>query len=173
MCGYTYLWAARNRIASIGIRHPPKVKQANAQNLFSGSAEEIRIARGAWIALPDPKNADPGLFLLAKSNHIADKRGFAYRIEGVTLASGITTSRVAWENGRADGTADDYLAGAFGSIRPGRQQKAKTPHLHQTARQSCVSLRINRHDGWRKTFIHFSHFHHHRQDRRRRKLTSR
>lgn len=119
------LWAARNRIASIGIRHPPKGKQANAQNLFSGSAEEIRIARGAWIALPDPQIANRGLLLLAKSNHIADKRGFAYRIQGVTLSSGIETSRIVWEHARVDGTADDYLAGAFGNIRPRRQQRAQ------------------------------------------------
>ena len=116
------LWAARNAIASIGIRHPPRGKQVNAQNLFSGSAEEMRIARGAWIALPDPSTPHRALMLLAKSNHIADKRGFAYRIESVTLPSGIKTSRIVWEQARVDGTADDYLAGAFGSLRP-RPQK--------------------------------------------------
>lgn len=104
------MWAAARGIASIGIRHPPKGKAANAQNLFSGSAEEIRIARGAWIALPDLAAANRAFFLLAKSNHIADKRGFAYRIEGVRLPGGIKTSRIVWENKRIAGTADDYLA---------------------------------------------------------------
>ena len=104
-------WAGRNGIAVLGIRHPPKGKAANAQNLFGGTAEEIRFARGAWIALPDQAAPGRALLLLAKSNLISDKRGFAYRIEGVTLPGGIETSRVAWEAERIEGTADDYLAG--------------------------------------------------------------
>ncbi|MFZ1106952.1 MAG: AAA family ATPase [Rhodomicrobium sp.] len=116
-------WAGRNGIAVIGIRHPPKGKTANAQNLFGGTAEEIRFARGAWIALPDQAAPGRALLLLAKSNLISDKRGFAYRIEGATLPGGIETSRVAWEAERIEGTADDYLAG--GVAAPEKESGAR------------------------------------------------
>lgn len=103
------IWAAEQGIALLAIRHPPKGEAANAQNLFSGSAEEIRIARAAWMILPDPNAKGRGMLLFAKGNIISDKKGYSYDIKGVELDGEIETSCVVWSEKRIEMTADEYL----------------------------------------------------------------
>jgi hypothetical protein len=93
-------WAAERRIAVIGITHPPKGAKANDE--FAGSEVFYRAARGAWSAVIDPTDENPivkakrRLLVAAKNNIGDDTAMFPYRIEGVTLPGGISTSRVVF-----------------------------------------------------------------------------
>lgn len=107
-------WAGRKKIALIGILHPPKnANEVNIQNLFGGSSAFMRVARSAWISLPDrdDRREFPRVFFLfAKSNIIGDKRGYVYETKAKTLPSGIDTVYVEWKPERLNFTGEQYLA---------------------------------------------------------------
>ncbi len=96
-------WAAKKQVAIVGLTHPPK---QGSGDVFAGSDVYRKVARGAWSAVTDPDDDEPlikrkrRLLIGAKANNAPDTLRLAYRIEGVTLPSGIKTSRVAWEADR-------------------------------------------------------------------------
>jgi putative DNA primase/helicase len=93
-------WAAAKQVAIVGLAHP-KEKRADA---FAGSDAYRKVARAAWSAVVDPNDPEPEikrkqrLLIGAKANNAPDTLRLAYRIQGVTLKSGIETSRINWLN---------------------------------------------------------------------------
>ena len=80
-------------------------------NRVTGSGAFIAVCRSAWLIAGDPNDAEKRRRILApiKNNLGDDKTGFAYTIESVTLANGISTSRVVFDPIRVHMSADELL----------------------------------------------------------------
>jgi len=105
--------AQRRAVAIMGITHLNK-GTGNAMQRFTGSGAFVAAARGAYIVAKDANDPERRLFLPAKNNLGEDKTGFAYRIEGVEMEGGISTSRVVFAPGLVDAQADAVLAAQGG-----------------------------------------------------------
>jgi putative DNA primase/helicase len=110
--------AQRRAVAVLGITHLNK-GTGNAMQRFTGSGAFVAAARGAYIVAKDADNPDRRLFLPAKNNLGEDKTGFAYTIQGATVAGGISTSRVVFAPGLVDAQADAVLAAQGGGTDDG------------------------------------------------------
>jgi putative DNA primase/helicase len=92
-------WAAARNIAVLGIIHPLKDGPAD---VFAGCDAYRRACRAAWRLVIDPTDDEPveklkrRVLLAAKVNNAPDALRLAYRIEGVNLPGGISTSRVVF-----------------------------------------------------------------------------
>jgi hypothetical protein len=75
-----------------------------------GSLAFVAAARAAYAVTKDPDDPARRLFLPLKNNIGSDSTGYAFRIESLTLSSGIETSRVAWEAEQVTITANEALA---------------------------------------------------------------
>lgn len=107
-------WAARHRIAVVFVTHFNKSGNGRALGRVTDSIAFTALARAVWLAVPEPADEVMGatgrrLLVRGKLNIAEDPGGLAYKIEGVTLPSGITAPRVVWD-GRTDVTADEALA---------------------------------------------------------------
>ncbi len=105
--------AQRKAVAIMGITHFNK-GTGNAMQKFTGSGAFVAAARAAYIVAKDGDDPDRRLFLPVKNNLGQDKTGFAYRIEGVEVEGGISTSRVVFEEGFVDADANAVLAAQDG-----------------------------------------------------------
>jgi hypothetical protein len=85
--------------------------EANAMSRVVGSGAFVAVARSAWLVAEDPADDDRRRRILTplKNNIGDDKTGFAFSVEGVTLPSGIATSRVVFESDPVRVSADDLL----------------------------------------------------------------
>jgi putative DNA primase/helicase len=105
-------WAAARNVAVLGIIHPMKDGPADA---FAGCDAYRRACRAAWRLAPDPADDEPieklkrRVLLAAKVNNAPDALRLLYRIEGVELPGGISTSRVAFlpPRGEAKGGVEE------------------------------------------------------------------
>ena len=92
-------WAAARNVAVLGIIHPLKTGSAE---VFAGCDAYRRACRAAWRLAFDPADDEPveklkrRVLLAAKVNNAPDALRLAYRIEGVELPGGISTSRVVF-----------------------------------------------------------------------------
>lgn len=92
-------WAAEKGVAVLGLAHPMK---QGAGDVFSGSDAYRKAARASWRVEIDPSDDEPvvkrkrRVLIAGKVNVSPDDLRLAYRIEGVTLAGGIETSRIVW-----------------------------------------------------------------------------
>ena len=93
-------WAAARNVAVLGIIHPLKTGTAE---VFAGCDAYRRACRAAWRLAFDPADDEPieklkrRVLLAAKVNNASDALRLLYRIEGVELPGGISTSRVVFE----------------------------------------------------------------------------
>ena len=93
-------WAAARNVAVLGIIHPLKTGSAEA---FAGCDAYRRACRAAWRLAFDPADDEPieklkrRVMFAAKVNNAGDALRLLYRIEGVELPGGISTSRVVFE----------------------------------------------------------------------------
>jgi putative DNA primase/helicase len=94
-------FAARHRIAILGITHFSKAPNARAVNRVIGSVAYANAARAVWCVVLDPENENRRLFLPAKHNLTEDKTGMAYTI---------TDGRVVWESDPITKRLNDVLA---------------------------------------------------------------
>jgi putative DNA primase/helicase len=78
----------------------------------TGSLAFVAAARAAYIVAKDQGDPQRRLMLPIKNNLGEDQSGYAFRVEGIQLAGGIQTSRVAWEGGSVTVTANEVLAPA-------------------------------------------------------------
>lgn len=103
--------AQRHRVAVVSISHLNKGGGSQeAMARVTGSGAFVAAARAAFLVARDPDDDARRLFLHGKSNLSVEPPGLAYTLAGVTLADGITTSRVEWAAGTVDVRADDVLA---------------------------------------------------------------
>ncbi len=92
-------WAASRNVAVLGIIHP--LKQGSAE-VFAGCDAYRRACRAAWRLAFDPADDEPieklkrRVLFAAKVNNAPDDFRLGYRIEGVKLPGGISTSRVVF-----------------------------------------------------------------------------
>ena len=93
-------WAASRNVAVLGIIHPSKT---GAAEVFAGCDAYRRACRAAWRLAFDPADDEPieklkrRVLFAAKVNNAPDDFRLGYRIEGVELPGGISTSRVVFE----------------------------------------------------------------------------
>ncbi|WP_127078303.1 AAA family ATPase [Rhodomicrobium lacus] len=106
-------WGRERRVAVVGVTHV--TGKSGAGDAFSGSEAYRRAARAAWKVVLDPADPEPNpkrkrrLLIAVGVNNAADDAQLAYRIEGVTLPSGIETSRVRFEPVDAGEPVADYF----------------------------------------------------------------
>jgi hypothetical protein len=92
-------WAASRNVAVLGIIHPLKTGSAE---VFAGCDAYRRACRAAWRLAFDPADDEPieklkrRVLFAAKVNNAPDALRLAYRIQGVELPGGISTSRVVF-----------------------------------------------------------------------------
>jgi len=92
-------WAASRNVAVLGIIHPVKTGSAE---VFAGCDAYRRACRAAWRLAFDPADDEPieklkrRVLFAAKVNNAPDALRLAYRIQGVELPGGISTSRVVF-----------------------------------------------------------------------------
>jgi putative DNA primase/helicase len=95
-------WAARRNVAVVGVIHPPKNVGVTAATMFGSFKAYREVARVVLFAAAD--EAEPGHMLLTvdKANALSpeEKRPHAYRIEAVTLPSGVIAPRIVFEHER-------------------------------------------------------------------------
>lgn len=104
-------WAARMGVAVVYVTHFNKGGNGRALGRVTDSLAFTALARTAWLAFPE-ENAEGAtgrkLFLKGKLNIAESPGGLAYKIEGVTLAPGITAPHVVWD-GEVEVTADEAM----------------------------------------------------------------
>jgi len=114
--------AERYGFALIFVTHFNKANPGNnatAIMRFIGSIAWVALCRAAWAITKD-RNDETGerrLILCAKNNLAKIAGGWAYRIETVTRADGIKTSRATFESEAASEDADDAVNGVGGTGR--------------------------------------------------------
>jgi putative DNA primase/helicase len=102
--------AAKRGIAVVAVSHLRKSLAGDAVLQVTGSLAFAAAARAVYIVARDPENPARRLLLPAKNNLGDDRTGYAYRLDGISLASAIETCRVAWEPELVTVTADEALA---------------------------------------------------------------
>jgi putative DNA primase/helicase len=118
-------WAAVRNVAVLGIIHPMKDGPADA---FAGCDAYRRACRAAWRLTFDPADDEPieklkrRVLLAAKVNNAPDALRLLYRIEGVELPGGISTSRVTFKT--QIGATVEVVSQAAGVSRKPRSMNA-------------------------------------------------
>ena len=85
-----------------------------AMSRVTGSGAFVAAARSAWIVGEHPEDDGKRVLVPLKNNIGDDKTGFAYRIEGRTVADHIETSRVVFDAGSLQLSAESVLKGGTG-----------------------------------------------------------
>lgn len=105
-------WSAKHEVTTILVTHLNKNGQGRALARVSESLAFTALARSAYLVTPEETvtgGTERKLFLRLKNNLAPDQGGFAFKIEGATVAGDIPTSRIAWEAGRVQTTADEAM----------------------------------------------------------------
>ena len=103
-------FAARHDAAVLGITHLNKAG-SGAMTRVAGSLAYVAAARAAYLVVPDG-DGERRLMLPLKNNLGDDRAGLAFRIARRTLAGGIESSAVAWDDGLVAVSAEQALAAA-------------------------------------------------------------
>lgn len=93
---------------------------ASAMSRVAGSGAFVAAARSAWIVGPHPQDEGLRVLVPLKNNIGDDKTGFAYRITGATVASGIETSLVTFDETLIYLKPEDVLGAGSGSMSSDR-----------------------------------------------------
>ncbi|MEK6594166.1 MAG: AAA family ATPase, partial [Pseudomonadota bacterium] len=113
--------------ALVMVSHLTKGQNAKALMKIMGSLAFVAAARAAYVVCRDPDD-DSGarrLFLPVKNNLAPDTEGLAFKVEGVTLPSGIATSRIMWESDAVTTTADEAMAPRVEGERAPKRDEAE------------------------------------------------
>lgn len=88
--------AEQSRAAVVVVIHTNKGSDTEPLMRISGSIGFTGAARSVLLAADDPQDESRRIFAVVKSNLAEMPAPLAYRLEGVALGGGITTSRVEW-----------------------------------------------------------------------------
>jgi hypothetical protein len=95
-----------------------------ALHKFMGSIAFVAGPRAAFAVIEDPDDPTRRLFLHAKNNLARPPQGLSFHVEQMVLPDcNITTSRVSWDFGTVDVTADEAVAAS--------QAKSDAPTLEE------------------------------------------
>jgi len=89
--------AAEHGVAIILLTHLNKSTTQDVIGRVIGSIGLIAAARAGYIVLKDEKTPEKRYFLPIKNNIGNDRDGFAFHIQGVDLAEGVTASFICWD----------------------------------------------------------------------------
>lgn len=90
--------ASENNLCILIVTHLNKDSTKKAINRVMGSIGFIAAVRCAYGVIRDPDNEEQRLFLCIKNNIAIDNSGLSYKIHGIELENGISTSRIDWNN---------------------------------------------------------------------------
>lgn len=102
--------AEAHHVAILAISHLNKAGGQDAMMRVTGSLAFVAAARAAYVVCRDPEQDGRRLLLPIKNNLGDDATGYAYHVEGVTVADGIETSRIVWADERVTVTANEAMA---------------------------------------------------------------
>ncbi|MBF0162643.1 MAG: AAA family ATPase [Magnetococcales bacterium] len=131
--------AAKHGAAVVAVSHLNK-GAGSAIDRVTGSGAFVAAARASYLVCKDRDDQHRRLFLPMKNNLGNDSTGLAFRVEGVTLPSGIETSRIAWEADPVTITADDALAAQVNPAERGALAEAKA-FLNETLKDGPKTAR--------------------------------
>ena len=117
--------ASKHKTSIIMISHPPKTKGTPAVHKVSGSVAFVAAARSGFLIMRDPEDRDRRLMLPIKNNLGSDKNGLSFRVEKVSLDSGIETSKVVWDSEPVSESADSYLKQDQSYKKPSKTDEAE------------------------------------------------
>jgi RecA-family ATPase len=103
--------AEEHGLAVLAVTHLNKATgSGEALMRFTGSLAFVAAARAAFVVTKDGDDTDRRFMLPAKNNLARDTVGLGFSLNGITLASGIETSKVVWEPSAVAMTADEAMA---------------------------------------------------------------
>jgi hypothetical protein len=102
--------AARHRVAVIGNTHFSKGGNGSANMRVLDSVAITAQARTVYVVIQDPEDPAKRMFLPSKGNLSPLKTGLRFHIDVVQVKEGIEGTRVIWEQGDIERTADQALA---------------------------------------------------------------
>ena len=102
--------AARHRVAIVGNTHFSKGGNGSANMRVLDSVAITAQARTVYVVIEDPEDPAKRMFLPSKGNLSPLKKGLRFHIESVQVQEGIQGTRVVWETGDIERTADQVLA---------------------------------------------------------------
>ncbi|WP_175904235.1 bifunctional DNA primase/polymerase [Burkholderia seminalis] len=101
--------AESRRAALLSISHLNKSSESNALNRVTGSGAFAAQARAVYIVARDSEDDTLRTMSPAKNNVGDDRMSFFFTVEGVTLDSGISTSKAVWQERTEERSADEAL----------------------------------------------------------------
>ncbi|HJX18738.1 MAG TPA: AAA family ATPase [Acidiferrobacterales bacterium] len=130
--------------ALVMVSHLTKGQNAKALMKIMGSLAFVAAARAAYVVCRDPDDESGArrLFLPVKNNLAPDTEGLAFKVEGVTLGNGITTSRIMWESDAVTTTADEAMAPRAEGERAPKQREAEEWLRRQLAGGAMLQAKI-------------------------------
>ena len=140
-------WAAARNVAVLGIIHPLKDGPAD---VFAGCDAYRRACRAAWRLGFDPADDEPieklkrRVLLAAKVNNAPDALRLAYRIEGVELPGGISTSRVVFlpPRGEAGGEGEAQIGAQAEVVSQSENVSRKPRTMNAAAVRSWLTAQL-------------------------------
>lgn len=102
--------ASKHSVAVVAVTHFNKAASQDALLRVMGSLAFVAAARAAYAVIKDQADPSRRLFLPLKNNIGREVTGYAFSVDGVTLANSIETSRITWESGTVTVTADEAMA---------------------------------------------------------------
>jgi putative DNA primase/helicase len=125
--------AERMRVAILSVTHFSKAganSTTKALHRFIGSIAFTGAPRAAFAVIEDAEQDGRRLFLSAKNNLARPPQGLAFRLEQSIVCDGIVASRILWDGGPVEITANEVLA-AEAAGTEGRTAKAEAVEFLQ------------------------------------------
>jgi hypothetical protein len=102
--------AAKHGASVVCVSHLNKSSGGEALTRVTGSLAFVAASRAAFIVVRDSIDPTRRLFLPIKNNVGNDQSGLAFSVESHTIAGGIESSRIRWEEDPVTMTADEAMA---------------------------------------------------------------
>jgi hypothetical protein len=110
-------FAETNRVAILGVTHPPKAAQGNCLRSFAGSFAFVAAPRLAHFVTADPDNPQRKLLLPVKNNIGRKAYGVGYSICTKVITDNIEAAAIVWDDSPVDVTADQAIAANAATAR--------------------------------------------------------
>jgi hypothetical protein len=110
-------FAETNRVAILGVTHPPKAAQGNCLRSFAGSFAFVAAPRLAHFVTADPDNPQRKLLLPVKNNIGRKALGVGYSICAKIISDNIEAAAIVWDDSPVDVTADQAIAANAAAAR--------------------------------------------------------
>ncbi|WP_374601056.1 AAA family ATPase [Niveibacterium sp.] len=122
----TYLsdFAMASRAAVVAVTHLNK-GSSSAMGRVTGSVAFVAAARAAYLVTRHPDDEEMRVMVPLKNNLGDDRTSYTFRVQSVTLPSGIATSRVEWQ-GSEEMSASEALEAAPKRVTNAKRANAQS-----------------------------------------------